>query len=164
MREIPLTQGYTALVDDEDYEDLIQFNWCAATSKAYRSVYAFHMIYVGKKRTREYMHTRITGNKQTDHKDGNGINNCRSNLRVADHSLNHGNVPKARGNYSSQFKGVHFNTRAKIWKATITRNGKNQHLGSFDNEQDAARAYDRAAIRYFGEYANTNFPREEYEQ
>ena len=155
MKKIPLTQGYVALVDDSDYDDLIQFNWYADNRNTRRSVYAIRNT---SARTTEWMHTRITGYEQTDHKDRNGLNNQRSNLRPATTSQNHGNMPKFRGTYTSQFKGVYWHKKARKWRAQIGVNSKQIHLGWFTDEIEAAKAYDRAAVKYFGEYALLNFP------
>lgn len=154
MKKIPLSQGKVALVDDEDYEWLIQQGkWSYNRKKGY----AFHK----KGRTIAYMHAEIVNTPvgmDTDHIDGNGLNNQRSNLRVCTHSQNHANVNKTRRNKSG-FKGVFIEIRQQkiMWSAGITVNRKSISLGTYPSPEAAARAYDNAARQYFGEFAKTNF-------
>lgn len=91
-----------------------------------------------------------------DHIDGNGLNNCKANLRVCSTTQNGQNRRKGRGPASSVFKGVSKVTRRKLWRATIRVAGTQVLLGCFKLEADAALAYNKAALKYFGEYANLN--------
>jgi len=92
---------------------------------------------------------------QLDHKDGNGINNSIDNLRPATQTQNMGNARK-RERTSSIYKGVCFYKALRKWHAYININYKRTHLGYFENEMDAAKAYNRAAVDKFGEYARLN--------
>ena len=102
--------------------------------------------------------------EHVDHIDGNGLNNRRSNLRLATPHQNHANKPKQRGNYTSSYKGVCFDKSRNKWQASINsailwgREHKKKFLGRFKSEIEAAEAYDVAALKYFGEFANLNFP------
>lgn len=93
-----------------------------------------------------------------DHWDGNGLNNCRKNLRVCTKQQNNMNTKK-RSNRSSKYKGVHF--RAGRWLAQIQVAGKKKHLGTFEEEADAALAYNFAATELFGPFARLNTAQEE---
>lgn len=93
--------------------------------------------------------------KLIDHRDGNGLNNLPSNLRIATSTENSRNRRKNSNNQSG-YKGVCW--CARKWRAAIRVNGKLKHLGYFENVTDAALAYDVAAIHYFGEFAHLNFP------
>jgi len=106
------------------------------------------------------MHRLIMGNPQgmeVDHINGNGLDNRRCNLRVVTTSQNQANQHARRGR--SSFKGV-FKQRSR-WRARIHVQQKGINLGSFLTEEEAARAYDAAALHYFGEHACLNFPRQE---
>jgi hypothetical protein len=94
--------------------------------------------------------------KITDHKDGDGLNNRRKNLRNCSPSQNIHNQRVRSGEKSSRFKGVSWSTEKGKWRAQIIVRPKSIHLGYFDDEEDAAEAYDEAAIKYFGAYANLN--------
>jgi hypothetical protein len=94
-----------------------------------------------------------------DHKNNGSLDNRRANLRVATRSQNNQNVPK-RKNTSSRFIGVCFNKEHKKWCAYISYEGKSIWLGYFGDEIDAAKTYDRAAMKYYGEFARLNFPSE----
>jgi hypothetical protein len=96
-----------------------------------------------------------------DHRNNISLDNRRDNLRLATRSQNNCNKLKSK-NTSSRFIGVHFLKNINKWAAQIEHQGKKIWLGCFDNEIDAARAYDRAAIKYHGEFARLNFPREDY--
>jgi len=162
MKRIPLTQGKFAIVDDEDFERLSKHKWYAW--KQGDTYYAVRNIGRKPNRSNERMH-RVVMNAQKgqeiDHINRNGLDNRRCNLRLCTHSQNMGNV-KSYKNSSSRFKGVCWNKINKNWRSYIRINGKMVNLGSFINEVDAARAYDRAAIKYFKEFAYTNFPRTNY--
>jgi hypothetical protein len=103
------------------------------------------------------MHTLLTGFARTDHKDGNGLNNQRSNLRAATNSQNAANRDKMRTG-TSGYKGVTFDRQTGRWKAQVTVDGRNRHLGRYDTAEEAARAYDRVALEAFGSFARINFP------
>ncbi len=151
MKEIKLTQGRVALVDDADFEWLSKWKWCAWTPDG-KTFYA-------KRCTAEnlivYMHIAIFGVKGVDHKDRNGLNNQRNNLRAASKSKNGANRGPQEGNRSG-LKGVSWHNRDSIFRARIGINRKEKHLGFFHDPLDAAKAYDTAAIKYFGEFACTN--------
>jgi hypothetical protein len=104
-----------------------------------------------------FMHQLIMDAKNVDHKDGNGLNNRRSNLRVATSSLNQANSRKRQG--SSQYKGVGWDKEHNKWRARINYQHRRTFLGCFEDETDAAKAYDDAARELFGEFARLNFPK-----
>ncbi len=162
MKEIPLTQGKVALVDDRDYALLMRLApWHA--HKAPRTFYAVHSFSDERGRGRPIrkflMHHVIMGRKydgrDVDHIDCNGLNNQRANLRWSTRSQNRANSAKPRSG-ANQFKGVSLNKRLGKFCAYITVRGKRMHLGVFSNETDAARAYDRAAREHFGAFAKCN--------
>ena len=138
MKEIKLTQGKVALVDDEDYEDLNKYKWYANKDK--NTFYAMrNEIINGKSRT-VMMHRKIMNNNYnllTDHIDGNGLNNCKSNLRIV---TNRQNSQNRHINKSSKYVGVYWDKIAMNWKAQI-RTNKKIYLGTFKNEEDAHNAY-----------------------
>jgi|ERR1035437_4627903 hypothetical protein len=153
MKQIPLTKGKFALVDDEDYDFLMQWKWCYAGKYARRH---------SPRPTKKWiiMHKLINGTDdslQTDHIDGNPMNNQRHNLRDATPLQNARNRPSYKNSFS-KFKGVAKN-KNKL-KAYIRVEGKLIHLGCFsiDREIEAAKAYDAAALKYFGDFARLNFP------
>lgn len=162
MREIPLTQGYVALVDDEDYEEVSRFRWYVRVNKQY--AYASRKIKVGGKWVEVHMH-RVLLNAQdgmvVDHIDGNGLNNLKGNLRLATISGNNHNS-RIRKDNTSGYKGVHWNSRASKWRAEIRLNGKVKFLGYFDDPIEAAKTRDKAAVELHGEFAKLNFPKGEY--
>ncbi len=157
MKTIPLTQGYVALVDDEDFERVSAFKWCAMVNK--RTVYAMRSVGIpGKPRTAMLMHRFILGcAEDVDHRNCNGLDNQRGNLRPATKPQNASNRRKVPGK-SSRFKGVSWYSGRRKWHVRITVNGKVIHLGYFTEEYDAAQAYNFAAEEHFGEYAVFNIP------
>lgn len=92
---------------------------------------------------------------QVDHINGDTLDNRRCNLRLCTHKEN-GHNRKLQGG-TSKFKGVTWHKRDRKWQAGIRHNGKQIHLGYFNDDVEAARAYDRAARKYFGEFARVNF-------
>lgn len=156
MKEIQLTQGKVALVDDDDYERVNQFKWCADIS--YSTIYASRQSY-GKK---IYMHRLVMDTQpkiECDHIDGNGLNNQKSNLRNCTHKENLRNkkIHKNKINCSSKFKGVFFRKEQNTYQAYINVDKKHIYLGCSKDEYEAALLYDNAAKLYFGEFAFTNF-------
>jgi hypothetical protein len=156
MKEIPLTKGYVALVDDEDYEWLSQWKWTARKANHAYTAYAtrWSSLKDGPRHLIS-MHRLIMGDppgRQVDHWDTDGCNNQRGNLRVATRTQNNANRRKQAS--SSQYKGVSRRKDCARWVACI---GKSRTcLGYFPSEIDAARAYDVAAKEMYGEFALTN--------
>ena len=153
MKEVKLTQGYVALVDDEDFERVTLHKWHAIKSTNGRTVYARTRI--GK--TYPRMHQFLTNELDTDHHDGNGLNNQRNNLRKATRSQQVANG-SIRNTNTSGFKGVSWHKQINLWRAYIVVGAKQKHLGCYANREEAARAYDVAALQIFGEFAKLNYP------
>lgn len=159
-RWIALTQDRWTLVDDRDYTFLISFGtWSFNPVKMKRDPKAGYAVTgksAGGKRN-IYMHKLLTGYEEVDHKDGNKLNNRRGNLRDCTHSQNQSNRPLPCSNRSG-FRGVSWFRRDSCWRAFIKVNGKQKHLGYFQDRVLAAKKYDQAARKLFGEFARLNFP------
>jgi hypothetical protein len=160
-KEIPLTQSKTAIIDASSYDFLMQWKWCAASRRG--TFYAIANIPESDgSRFSQLMHRLIMGNPEysfVDHIDGNGLNNCRNNLRLATPLENARN----RGPYSKQttsvFKGVSWSKEKEKWQASIRVPGRKIFLGRFDSEIEAALAYDNAARIYHSDFAFLNSER-----
>lgn len=153
MKEIALTKGLTAVVDDGDFEALSAWKWTA-----FRDGKRFYAVR-REGRRRILMHREIMrprGGREIDHIDGNGLNNVRSNLRIVGRRRNAQNRRVVRGDIP--FQGVS-KPAGRRYRAMISDGCRNVHLGYFDTAEDAARAYDEAALRLFGKHARLNFPR-----
>jgi hypothetical protein len=159
MKEIKLTQGKVALVDDADYDFLNQWKWNTYLDR--NTYYAKRGCTIApRKQITLMMHRLIMGVTNpkvfVDHIDHDGLNNQRSNLRISNCSQNCANRrPSKDGN--SKYLGVHFTPRINRWQATIVKGGKSKYIGVFKSEEDAAKAYDAEAMRIHGEFANLNF-------
>ncbi len=157
MKQILLTKGRFALVDDEDSERVSTHKWCLL--KVGDLYYARRNKLVNQAWKTELMH-RVVMNaekgQQLDHIDGDGLNNTKANLRFCTHSQNIANSTPME-NCSSKYKGVYWNRQNKKWRAQIILNGKGSFLGSFNSQIEAAKAYDKKAKEVFGEFARTNF-------
>lgn len=163
--EIPLSgrlgEGLFALVDDTDAGLVAGYRWVlqvSGGSKYYAIAHVPGSGKTGKTGRRVLMHNLIIGRKGIDHRDGNGLNNQRANLRLATQGQNRANTPPRAG--TSRFKGVYWHERSGKWMARVGVNQKMHYLGIFSSEEDAARAYDAAALEIWGEYARPNFPLE----
>lgn len=155
IREIPLTKGHVALVDTEDFERANQFKWFAQVTKT--NVYAARDVRrKGQPRQYIFLHQFLLGAKGIDHRDGDGLNNRRANLRIATCSQNL-RASKKKFSGTSRFRGVRLH-RPGRWTAQLKLNGRQIYLGIFDGEIEAAHAYDAAARWFFGEFAAPNFP------
>lgn len=161
MKIIPLTQGQVALIDDEDFDRVRQFNWQAHRTGPNCSWRVKRGIYNPKIQNseNEYLHNFIMQSPgiQFDHHDGNGLNNQRENLRPATTTQNNRAFRKKAKGKTSKYRGVFFNSKVGKWQARITVSNHQIHCGYFLYESDAAKAYDAAAKRYFGEFASPNF-------
>lgn len=151
---IPITQGYVAIVDSVD-ADLADLNWQAVLKL--RNRYAIHSsrkgtFYLHRVILSRMMGRDLTRMEQCDHIDGDGLNNRRENLRIATNAQNRHNSRKSL-NSTSKLKGVCFHKQRQKWQASIRINGKQKHLGLFDTEELAHEAYCEAAEKYFGEFA-----------
>lgn len=158
MKKIELIHGEFALVDDSDFDYLNQFNWYVFKSN--NTSYAVRTIYTDGKSKSRRMHRDILGNDlnrpNIDHKNGDGLDNQRLNLRFCNQSENNMNK-RARVGCSSIYKGVYWKKQVSKFASTIKINGKSKHLGFFSDEVMAAVAYDAEALKLFGEFAKPNF-------
>jgi hypothetical protein len=161
MKSILLTQDLVALVDDADYDRVSVHKWSA--SRAKNTAYAIRKVKTPEGRTTsQLLHRFILGVSDPeihiDHRDHNGLNCQRNNLRKCVRGENDGNRSKTRG--SSQYKGVSWSKGKRMWRACI-RIERTVHLGYFEDEVQAALAYDDAARIRFGVMAQCNFDLQE---
>jgi hypothetical protein len=158
MKSILLTNGDVALIDDQDYDRVAEFKWFKWSP--YKGIWYACRTEKGRERKLILMHRFIINvldpSRMIDHRDGNGLNNTRSNLRECSHLENMRNR-KMHSNNKSGYRGV---WRFKRWfRAGIQLNGKRISLGYFDDAIEAAKAYDAKATELFGEFASLNFPK-----
>ena len=164
MIRIPLTQGKVALLDDLD-ADLALCAWYTFTASRGGPPYAARNVYLGvRRRTTVLLHREVWRRAhpgplpaRIDHRNGDGLDCRRENLRAATMAENVYNRRRHRNNRSG-FKGVSWRPKIQRWTARIMVARREQHLGCFATAEDAARAYDAAARSAFGEFACVNFP------
>jgi hypothetical protein len=155
-KEIPLTQGKLAIVDDDDYEELSQYQWYAKCS--YSMWYAVRDVGKVPHRKHIRMHrviAKVSDGLSVDHINGDSLDNRKENLRICTHKENSQNR-KMPSNNTSGYKGVSVIASGK-YQASIGVNGELIYLGLFGSAKQAALAYDKAAIEYHGRFSNTNF-------
>lgn len=158
-----LTQGKYAIVDDDDYENLSQWKWSARKTKRPDVFYAMRKQNNKGIQLHRFI-MRVNDPRVTiDHKDGDGLNNCKSNLRICTRSENGANRRGKNNNAkppSSKYLGVKASppTYKKRWQAVVTKNYKKYFVGFFHSEIEAAKERDKKAVELFGEFASLNFP------
>ena len=157
-KEIILTHGKVAIVDDEDFDYLNQFKWLANKQKNDKFYVGRNIPVSNKKQSKIWMHRFIMNPEKgmvIDHLDGNPLNNQKNNLRICTHAENMRNskIPK---NNTSGFKGVSFVKKHNTYESSIRINNIKIYLGYYIDPKDAAKAYNDAALKYHGEFANLN--------
>ena len=161
MQEVKLTHGHTAMVSNKDYGRVSKLTWYAHRCEG--RTYARTNVRCGEKFRQVMLHRFILGitnpKIKVDHKDHNGLNCQRRNLRKANNFQN-GQNQRVHKNSASRLKGVWWSKWHKKWRAYIRLRGKSIMLGYSSSKLEAARMYDRAARRLFGKFAFTNFRRE----
>ena len=133
-----------AIIDSDDYHKVNKYIWRMTTRG-----------YVYNSRIKKLLHTYLTGFTRSDHIDGNPLNNRKENLRESTNTQNCRNCKISKNN-TSGYKGVIFLRDVEKWGAQIMVNRKNKNLGRYKDKKDAARAYNKAAVKYFGEFAKLN--------
>jgi hypothetical protein len=159
MKEIQLNNGMVALIDDDDYEKVNCLKWRALCSKNKHTPDKWYATCNIKTNIIIYLHRFILNvhdsRTHIDHKDGNGLNCQKGNIRSCTQSQNNKNITPRTGG-TSKYKGVWYFKKNRKFTAKICINRKQTYLGSFLKESDAAKAYNDAAIKYYGEFAYLN--------
>ncbi len=157
MKKIQLTQEKYALVDDEDYDFLMQWKWFYANGYAVRAVNYYKPC--GKKSGKQTLMHRVINKTPegmlTDHINGDKLKNTKQNLRTCTSSENSMNKLGNKNSFS-EYKGICWHRRDKRWQAQIQINGKAKHIGCFASEIEAAKAYNNKALELFGEFSLLN--------
>jgi hypothetical protein len=163
FRRIYIDEGKYAIVDQQDYYTYGKYKWILSGDG--NNWYAIGSMKIDSERTKLVALHRLIMNAPkgilVDHQNGNGLDDRIANLRFATYTQNAINKPK-KANTSSKYRGVCFEKYCGKWVAYIRINGRQTRLGRFENEIEAARARDRAAIKYQGVFARLNFPKEDY--
>lgn len=156
---VPLTQGYEAVIDAADVHLVKGHNWCADVRG--HTIYAIRTDCSGHKKRKVYMHRSLMGDTaglDIDHRDGDGLNNTRRNLRVATPTQNRCNS-RARKDNTSGFKGVSWHRAKGKWHARIQMNGKNHNLGLHATPEAAHAAYAAASAEFHGAFGMATWRR-----
>ncbi len=160
FRRIKLTQGKYAIVDVEDFEQLNQHKWlCTHAGYALRA--APNKSGKGPKQVKIPMHRLlclVPDGMFVDHINRNPLDNRKANLRPATHRQNVWNRKLTRKTKKTRYTGVHWDNRREKWQVLVRIDGRNRGFGSYADEVEAARAYDRVAKQHRGEFAVLNFP------
>lgn len=157
MKKLNLSKNKQAIIDDEDFIVLSKFIW--TYEKSGRSEYASRFIGTPPNRKKIYLHRQILGAKTgqcVDHKNGDGLDNRRTNLRISTKAQNQMNQRKQK-NRSSKYIGVSFDKSRNKWVSYYSINKKRFVIGRFENEIDAALARDEKVKKEFKEFASLNF-------
>lgn len=156
MKVVRLTQGFTAFVDDEDFELVSAFKWQVSKTPDGRT-YAISTVYNPKKMTVR-MHRLVLGFPKSlvDHINHNCLDNQKHNLRVCTPRQNSQNSIGRPAVRKSVFKGVSLHRGSNKWRPRLTFNGKSLSFGLYKTELEAAKAYDGMAKKLYGEFACTN--------
>ena len=165
MKIINLTQGFSTIVDDDDYKLLSKFKWMAFVCE--HTVYAARKTYINKKNRHFFMHRFILGlgndgsdkSIEVDHINGSGLDNRKVNLRPCTSQQNKFNK-RNRSDNKSGYKGVSWFQKRNRWISQIQMSGRNMMIGRFKDKIEAAKSYDNKARELFGDFARTNFPLE----
>jgi len=152
---IELGHGLETEIDDADAPFIVDFKWRAVRLKT--GIYAAASKRVNGKPINVYLHRLLLGfpKGQTDHHDGNTLNNTRKNLRLATPSQNQANRRKMKNSCTSVYKGVSFKKSHNKWVSRIGPHGKH-FLGYFSTQAEAANAYNAAALTLYDKFAKTN--------
>jgi hypothetical protein len=162
MKKILLNHGKFALVDDADFEMLNRYKWHAQPHR--NTHYAVSGSFrINGKQVLIKMHRIVLGfnrgdGNQSDHINGDGLDNQRANLRKTTNQENQRNN-RLRCDSTSKLKGVHWDKKSNKWRGHIFDGSKKLHLGFFSTDIETAKAYDAAATKYFGRFAKLNFPK-----
>ena len=161
FRRIPLSQGRYAIVDPEDHERLSRHKWYVC--RRGHTYYAMRGQWspILRKRLTISMHREIIAVPEdlfVDHINHNGWDNRKANLRPATAADNARNARYPKINTTSKYRGVWYNLQTRKWRVTIRVHGRRKHIGYFKDEIDAAKAYDKAAKKHYGQFAILNFP------
>lgn len=156
MKEISLGRGKFAKVNDDVFDEISKLKW------TWDSRYAVNRVQCGGVTKKIYMHKVINNTPDgmdTDHINGDKLDNRRENLRSSTRGQNNSNMPKISKKCISSYKGVTLDKRSSNgkWRAEIKFNGKRHYLGVYDKEEDAAMAYNAKAKEFFGEFSKQNF-------
>lgn len=158
--------GYKVLIDDEDWEKVRQYKWRITPPKKNGEIYMRAHQYVNGRRVDISLHRYIMGciykdGKEVDHINHNTLDNRKCNLRFCTGQENNQNRRKPITN-TTGYKGVYVSTGDNRWRARVKHNGKSTQIGTYGSPEEAARAYDAYIISLHGEFAETNFPKENY--
>jgi hypothetical protein len=159
VKEIALTQGKAAIVDDEDFEFVSQFKWHACGRGGSRWYARRKVGVLGQPVFLKLHNALVTPGpaEVVDHINHDGLDNRRSNLRICTRQENGWNKLRPANN-TSGFKGVSWHADRQLWRAVVHISRRQKYIGSFDTAEQAARAYDTAAVALFGAFAHLNFP------
>jgi len=158
---IPITREKYIFVSDEDYERVMEHSWQAVPSRVNGLWYAHRMVWSGSSYEPQSVHVFILGappeGMEIDHKNRNGLDNRRANIRFATRQQNLANQGIGKLN-TSGYRGVIWNKDTQRWRCSIFIDKKRKYLGFFDEAEEAARAFDEEAKKHHGDFANLNFP------
>ncbi len=151
IESVELTRNQVAIVDSDDMPRLLEYKWRAHKNEFDYTWYAISTDTTAVLMHRYILRLSVADECLVDHINGNGLDNRKTNLRLCTNSQNQMNRRKQRGG-TSRFKGVSWDSSRQRWTVRLV----NKNLGRFDNEEEAARVYDLAAIEAFGAFEKTN--------